>query len=130
VTIPLAFQNFVPVVNVQLGTVDAQLAVDTGDESNINLSYDFYKEHQDLFNATEQHTISGVGGTSVELIGKIPQVKIGDLSVGEQRIGATQTLHGTAYGHLGAAFLAHFRIVLDYANGELHLVPDDDKPQP
>lgn len=124
VTVPLAFENFVPVVNVQLGTVEAQLAVDTGDESNINLSYDFYKEHRDLFDATEQRTVSGVGGTSVQIVGTIPHVKIGDLSVGEQRIGATQTLHGTAYGHLGAAFLAHFRIVLDYADGELHLVPD------
>jgi hypothetical protein len=127
VTVPLAFENFVPVVNVQLGTVDAQLAVDTGDESNINLSYDFYKEHQDLFNATEQRTVSGVGGTSVEVMGKIPLVKIGDLSIGEQRIGATQTLHGTAYGHLGAAFFSHFRVVLDYANGELHLDPDTTK---
>ena len=125
VTVPLAFENFVPVVNVQLGTVEAQLAVDTGDESNINLSYDFYKEHRDLFDATEQRTVSGVGGQSVQLVGTIPHVKIGDLSVGEQRIGATQTLHGTAYGHLGAAFLSHFRIVLDYANGELHLVPDE-----
>ena len=128
VTLPLAFQNFIPVVNVQLGTVDAQLAVDTGDDSNINLSYDFYRNHQDLFSATEQHTIKGVGGESVEVVGNIPEVKIGDLSVGEQRIGATQTLQGTAYGHLGAAFLAHFRVVLDYANGELHLVPDASKP--
>lgn len=129
ITVPLAFQNFVPVVNVQLGTVDAQLAVDTGDDSNINLSYDFYREHQDLFSATEQHTIKGSGGgVSVEVIGNIPEVKIGDISLGQQRIGATQTLHGTAYGHLGAAFLSHFRVVLDYANGELHLVPDAEPP--
>lgn len=123
VTVPLAFENFVPVVSVQLGTVEAQLAVDTGDESNINLSYDFYNDHRDLFEATEQHTVSGVGGTSVQFVGKIPQVKIGAYSVGEQRIGATQTLHGTAYGHLGAAFFAHFRVMLDYANGELDLLP-------
>jgi hypothetical protein len=32
-------------------------------------------------------------------------------------------LHGTASGHLGAAFWQQFIVGLDYANGEMHLIP-------
>jgi hypothetical protein len=123
ITLPLSFQNFVPVVNVHLGTVDAQLAVDTGDESNINLSYGFYSKHSSLFAVTERRLVSGVGGTSVELMGNIPQVTIGSYRTGPQKIGTTQTLNGTAFGHLGAAFLRQFIVQFDYAAGELHLTP-------
>ncbi|MGA8534400.1 MAG: retropepsin-like aspartic protease [Candidatus Tumulicola sp.] len=123
ITVPLSFENFVPVVKVHLGTVDTQLAVDTGDESNINLAYDFYTKHSTLFTVTEKRLVSGVGGASVELIGNIPQVTIGDYRTGPQRIGTTQTLQGTAFGHLGAAFLQQFIVQFDYAAGELHLTP-------
>jgi hypothetical protein len=123
ISIPLSFQNFVPVVSVHLGAVDAQLAVDTGDESNINLAYDFYSKHSTLFTVTEHRLVSGIGGTSVELIGSIPQVTIGAYRTGPQRIGTTRTLQGTAFGHLGAAFLQQFDVQLDYAAGELHLTP-------
>ncbi len=119
----IVFANFVPVVIVQLGKLGAQLALDTGDESNINLAYDFYHEHPDLFSATEQRSVSGVGGTSVELIGTIPQVRIGNLAMPQQRIGATQSLHGTAYGHVGAGFLANFDVVIDYASELVNLEP-------
>jgi hypothetical protein len=121
--VPLAFQNFIPVVNVGLGTIEAQLAVDTGDESNINLAYDFYAKHPGLFTITQRRSVGGIGGTSVEMIGEIPQVRIGDYRTGPQRIGTTQTLQGTAFGHLGAAFLNQFVIQLDYGAGELRLVP-------
>jgi hypothetical protein len=122
-TVPLSFENFVPVIDVHLGTLDARLAVDTGDESNINLAYGFYSKHSTLFTVTEKRLVSGVGGTSVELIGNIPQVTIGDYRTGPQRIGTTQTLQGTAFGHLGAAFLQQFIVQFDYAAGELHLTP-------
>ncbi len=122
-TIPLSFENFVPVVDVHLGTVEAKLAVDTGDESNINLAYGFYTKHTTLFSITERRLVAGVGGTSVELIGNIPQVTIGDYHTGPQKIGTTQTLQGTAFGHLGAAFLRQFVVQFDYAAAELHLTP-------
>ena len=57
---------------MRLGKLGTQLALDTGDESNINLSYEFYQEHQELFSATEQRKVAGVGGTSIELMGTIP----------------------------------------------------------
>ncbi|MBV8491297.1 MAG: retropepsin-like domain-containing protein [Candidatus Eremiobacteraeota bacterium] len=123
ITLPISFENFVPVVNVGLGTVDARLAVDTGDESNINLSYDFYAKHPDLFTATQHRMVSGIGGQSIQVIGQIPQVTLGDYRTGPQTIGATRSLQGTAFGHLGAAFLQQFQVQMDYTAGELHLTP-------
>ncbi|HTU82821.1 MAG TPA: aspartyl protease family protein [Candidatus Acidoferrales bacterium] len=123
ISLPLSFQHFVPVVSVQLGSVDAKLAIDTGDESNINLSYDFYEKHPTLFTATERRLVAGVGGSSVQLIGQIPDVTIGTYKTGPQAIGTTQTLQGTAFGHLGAAFLSQFDVQLDYMAAELHLLP-------
>lgn len=123
ITVPLAFQNFVPVINVGLGDLDAPLAVDTGDESNINLAYDFYAKHPGLFSVTQRRFVSGIGGSSVEMIGEIPTVRVGDYRTGPQRIGTTQTLRGTAYGHLGAGFLQQFIVQLDYAAAQLRLTP-------
>jgi len=123
ITLPVSFQNSVPVVEVGLGNVEAALAVDTGDESNINLAYEFYVKHPGLFNVTQRRFVSGIGGSSIELIGEIPEVRIGDYRTGAQRIGTTQTLAGTAFGHIGAAFLQQFIVQLDYAAAELHLTP-------
>jgi hypothetical protein len=123
IAVPLTFQNFVPVVNVTLGTLDAQLAVDTGDESNINLGYDFYSKHTDLFVVTSRQEVGGVGGGSYELIGHIPGVTIGAYKTGPQSIGETQTLHGTAFGHLGAGFLSQFKVLFDYSASVVHLTP-------
>jgi Aspartyl protease len=123
ITLPVSFQYFVPVVNVGLGNVQAELAVDTGDESNINLSYDFYAKHPALFNVTQRRSVSGIGGSSIEMIGEIPQITLGDYRTGPQRIGTTQTLEGSAFGHIGAAFLQQFLVQLDYASAQLHLVP-------
>lgn len=123
ITVPLSFESFVPVVKVQLGSLETRLLVDTGDESNINLAYEFYTKHPTLFTITEQRTVSGIGAKSVELLGRIPQVTLGGYTTGPQTIGTTQTLAGTAFGHLGAAFLGQFDVDLDYSAAELHLVP-------
>ncbi len=123
ITVPLSFENFIPVVSVGLGSLEALLAVDTGDESNINLAFDFYAKHPGLFNVTQRRSVSGIGGNSVEMMGEIPEVRIGDYRTGPQRIGTTQVLQGTAFGHLGAGFLDQFVIQLDYAGSELRLAP-------
>jgi aspartyl protease len=123
ITVPVSFQSFIPVIDVGLGSVQASLAVDTGDESNINLAYEFYAKHTGLFSVTQRRSVSGIGGNSVELIGEIPQVKIGDYRTGPQRIGTTQSLAATAYGHLGASFLQQFVVQLDYAAAQLRLTP-------
>jgi hypothetical protein len=123
INVPISFQHSVPVVRVGLGSLDADLAVDTGDESNVNLAYDFYAKHPGLFTVTSRRFVSGIGGSSVELLGEIGDVTIGGYRAGSQRIGTTWTLHGTASGHLGAAFWEQFVVGFDYANGELHLIP-------
>ncbi len=124
-SIPLAFENFVPVIPVELGTIQARLAIDTGDQSSINLADDYYGQHTDLFKATQVQAVSGVGGSSFEYIGQIPMVTVGDFRVSSQPIGTTRTLHGTAQGHLGAGLLAHFRILLDYARARVTFYPRD-----
>jgi hypothetical protein len=122
-TVPLNFQNFVPVIDVRLADVPAALAVDTGDQSNINLAYDYYQQHSTLFHATKTEAVSGVGGSSDELIGEIPSVQIGTLTAENQQIGTTRSLKGTANGHLGAGFLSKYRITLDYAHKLLRFLP-------
>lgn len=122
-TVPLAFRNFVPVINVTLGGLPAELAVDTGDQSNINLAYGYYQRHSSLFQATKAEPVTGVGGSSEELIGEIASVRIGTLTAENQQIGTTRTLKGTANGHLGAGFLSKYRITLDYAHQLLRLLP-------
>jgi hypothetical protein len=122
-SVALVFQNFVPVLTVRLGTLGTQLALDTGDESNINLAFDFYQEHRDLFSVTEQRSVAGVGGASIEIIGTIPEVRVGDLLADHQRIGATPALHGTAFGHLGAGFLSHYTVFIDYARSSVLFAP-------
>jgi hypothetical protein len=123
IDVPISFQHSVPVVRVGLGNLDTELAVDTGDESNVNLTYDFYAKHPGLFTVTSRRFVSGIGGSSVELLGEIGAVTIGGYRAESQRIGTTWTLHGTASGHLGAAFWQQFVVGFDYANGELHLIP-------
>jgi hypothetical protein len=118
VAVPLTFSDFVPVVSVELGSTPTELAVDTGDESTINLSYAFYTAHTNLFTATELRHVDGVGGSAVEVLGTIGSVRVGDLLLRSQRIGATQTMQGTAYGHLGAGFLSNFIVTFDY-NGDM-----------
>lgn len=122
-SVPLMFQNFVPVVAVRLGGEQSALAVDTGDQSNINLGYEYYEQHPDLFQATKTRNVSGIGGESVELIGEIGSVSIGSITAEHQQIGTTKTLHGTADGHLGAGFLSKYRVVLDYAHQLMRLLP-------
>ncbi len=123
IVMPVSFENFVPVIDVGIGSLQAALAVDTGDESNVNLAYDFYVKHPGLFSVNERRLVSGIGGSSVELIGEIPSVTIGDFHTGPQRIGTTETLRGTGFGHLGAAFLQQFVVELDYLAAQLRLTP-------
>ena len=125
VSVPIAFQNFIPVVDVTLGMQPSVLAVDTGDQSNINLAYEYYAEHSGLFTVTHSRSVTGVGGQSEELLGEIDSVRIGSITAQNQQIGATRTLRGTADGHLGAAFLSKFRVVLDYARQVMRLQPVD-----
>ncbi len=122
-TVALDFENFVPVVNVALNDSLTSLAIDTGDQSNINLAYRYYQHHPDLFKATKMESVGGVGGNSVELLGEIASVRIGTLTAQNQQIGTTKTLKGTADGHLGAGFLSQYRVELDYAHERMRLYP-------
>jgi hypothetical protein len=126
--IPIRFLNFVPVVAVQLTGLDAHLALDTGDESAINLGESYYKAHPGLFKPTGAAYVGGVGGQSEEITGEIASMQIGSRTLEHQRIGVTKRLAPTADGHLGSAFFSRFAIVFDYAHERVKLIPVTGRP--
>jgi hypothetical protein len=121
--IPLHFSNFLPVVDMQLGAIDVLLAIDTGDESSINVPYDFYEEHPDLFQERGRSTVAGIGGTAQQVVGQIASARIATFEVTNQRIGTTLAPEPTAGGHLGGGFLNHFTLTLDYERSSFGLTP-------
>ena len=125
----LTYENLVPVIPVRLDETETVLLLDTGDESSINLSYDFYRQHPTLFKPTRTQDVSGVGGSSVEVVGDIPQIAIGRFVLPNQTIGATETLKGTAHGHIGAQVLSHFALYLDYPHSRIVLQTRSVTPQ-
>lgn len=120
--LPLSFSDFVPLVDVHLGDIVARLLLDTGDESGIDLSSDFYTTHPDAFVPTQERSVAGVGGESSELLGRAPYVELGGLALRDQPIGTTRSPIGAANGRLGVGFLRQFSIVLDYANRRVELL--------
>lgn len=122
-TIPMHFENFVPVASVRLGAFDIPLAIDTGDEASINLSYEYYLAHPGLFSPRETRQIGGIGGTGEQIVGEVPSVRIATFEVTHAPIAATQSRPPSAEGHLGSGFLAHFAVVLDYARARFGLTP-------
>lgn len=121
--ISLAFDNFVPVVDVMLAGEPARLAVDTGDQSTVNLAEEFYTLHPGIFKPTHVQNVGGIGGDSIEMMGTIPSLQVGPVTTGAQAIGTTKTLRGTANGHLGAGFLSKFFVLFDYARERMALLP-------
>ncbi len=120
-TLDLSFSEFVPIVQTRLGDVTARLLLDTGDQSGIDLSSNFYAAHPDAFVPTRERGVSGVGGSSVQLLGQAPYVALGNLVLRDQTIGTSPAIDGLADGHLGAGFLTQFLLVLDYANRRVQL---------
>lgn len=127
--LPLQFENFIPVLSVRLDDDDVTLAVDTGDESTINLDYDYYEEHPALFKPTGSIPVAGIGGVGAQLTGEIASARIGDFELGPVPIGATKGATATAHGHIGAGFLRNFDVTFDYARAGLELTARADVPQ-
>ena len=119
--VALSFAGFVPIAPVELGTLPTHLAVDTGDESAVNVSGDVLSAHPGLFRVTGTRKVVGVGGNAVEQTGTIDRMRIGDLVVTEQDIAATPALRGIAPGHLGMGFLGTFATFFDYPDAALTL---------
>jgi hypothetical protein len=120
-TIPLRFERLLPVVGVQLGSLDSSLAIDTGDESSVDLAYSFYAAHSSLFTPNGKREVEGIGGSSEEVLGQISDVRVATFDVVNAPIGATRGGDGVADGHLGSGFLKHFAVTLDYRHARLGL---------
>lgn len=121
--IPVGFENFIPILPLRIGDQAVPLAIDTGDESTINLAYDYYEAHPTLFKPSGSVAVAGIGGASDELTGELAQVRLGGYEVVRPRIGATKRLPATARGHIGSGLLRHFTITFDYGRSRLELTP-------
>jgi hypothetical protein len=119
----IAFEDFLPVAKVKLGSLEVRLAIDTGDESSFNIAQDLYARHPEIFAAQSSARVAGIGGTGEELQGTIPRAEFGGYTLLNQQIGATNRVLPAAQGHLGSGALAHFSVTFDYAHRRVGLVP-------
>ena len=117
--IPLRFLSLVPTVPVMLAKTPSQLLIDTGDESTINLGSDFFHRHPSLFRIVQSRSVRGVGGSSVERLGRIAEVTLGSLHLANLAIGATEHLHSAGDGHIGSGLMARFVVTFDYAHDRI-----------
>lgn len=122
-TIPIRFENFVPVLTMQIGALDVPLALDTGDEASLDLSDAYYSAHPGIFTPRATRQVGGIGGSAEQVVGEVPSVRIATFEVEREQIGATRASQPTASGHIGSGFLAHFSVVLDYARARIGLIP-------
>lgn len=120
--VAIAFDNFVPTTNVRLGETGATLALDTGDESAVNLADAFYRQHLGIFAPSGSSSVSGIGGASDEVTGTLARLRLGDFEIAGPPIGATKHLPATGDGHLGSGLLRHFTTTFDYGRGRIELI--------
>jgi hypothetical protein len=100
----LEFVDFIPVAPVRVGDVGLHLAIDTGDESAIDLSSDVYAAHPSFANR----------GISARL----EHFEVADVAIGQ-----TSKLETAAQGHLGSGLLSHFTVTFDYAKLRVEFTP-------
>ncbi len=124
----LTFTNFIPIAPIKLDDVSLRLAVDTGDESAINLNYETYQQHESLFKATGTAPVAGIGGSSEEVTGDLKAARYGGYTVRDLKIGATKKLAATSSGHIGGGFWEHFVVTFDYAKSRLDVTPRTGDP--
>ncbi len=117
--IPLRFLSMVPTIPVMLATTHSRLLIDTGDESTIDLGAGFFHRHPSLFRITQRRSVRGVGGSSVERLGRISGVAFGSLHLPNLEIGATEHLHSVGDGHIGSGLMANFIVTFDYAHDRI-----------
>jgi hypothetical protein len=118
---PLGFEDFVPVLPVNLDGTAVSLQIDTGDDNAIDLAYDYYEHHQSIFKPSASTVVNGIGGSSDGVAGTISDVRIGAFDLGRQRIAATKKI--SYNGHVGSGLLDHFVVTLDYNEGTVELSP-------
>jgi hypothetical protein len=100
----LSFENFVPTLAVALGGVPADLSLDTGDASAVELAADWAAAHPNA------------AGDSVT-------VRLGADDVSHVHVVATKRLGAPDRGVIGSGLLQHFVTTFDYAHARIGLVP-------
>ena len=120
-TLPIAFRNLRPYVDVELAGERAALELDTGDDSAIDLGYAYFRTRPNLFAIETRGMTRGIGATSDRFGGTLHEVEVGPFHFPSVKAIVTRTLRER--GHLGARFLERFTVTLDYAHERVELTP-------
>lgn len=121
--VDLNFDGFTPTLPIELASVPSQLALDTGDASSIDLSTRFAEAHPGLFVAAVRRAVVGVGGRGTQATGTIADVEFAGFRLHGVAAGTTDVPGSPAPSRIGAAFLARFRVALDYAGARMSVRP-------
>ena len=120
-TLPIAFHNLRPYVDVGMAGEPTSLELDTGDDSAINLGYAYFRTRPSLFTIESRGVTQGIGAMSDRFSGTVHGVEVGPFYFESVAAVVTRTLHER--GHLGAKLLERFTVSLDYAHERVELAP-------
>ncbi len=114
VAIALRFGGRLPYVGARVANAPADLVLDTGDDSVIDLGAAYFARTAPFVANPAARDRRGTGGSSTALEGSLGSLLVGTIATGPVRAIVTDRLRGE--GHLGSAFFAGRTLVLDYAH--------------
>jgi len=123
-TLAIAFRDFRPYVDVELGGERTALELDTGDDSAIDLGYAYFRTRPDLFLVETRGRTEGIGASTDRFGGTLHGVGVGPFRFESVAAVVTRTLRER--GHLGAKLLERFTVTFDYAHERVELQPRRD----
>ncbi len=123
-TIPIAFRNLRPYVEVELAGERTSLELDTGDDAAIDLGYAYFRTRPNLFTVESRGMTQGIGAATDRFSGTLHGVEVGPFHFESVAAVVTRTLRER--GHLGAKLLERFTVYLDYAHERVELAPRPD----
>jgi hypothetical protein len=115
--LPLRFGARLPYLAARVGKAPADLVLDTGDDSAIDLGAAYFERTKPFVADATDRRREGTGGTSAALEGRLDSLVVGTIQAGPVRAIVTDRLRGE--GHLGSAFFAGRTLVLDYAHDRI-----------
>jgi hypothetical protein len=137
--LPLQFiWNDIPTVHAEVvsqdGTaIDGVFLVDSGATTAIWLTKAFSEAHPEILSAQdmiEVPNVAAVGGELSARLGRVPAIRLGGFLVSNPLTQFSQNTSGILAnpdlaGIIGAQMLRRFRVVFDYAHGEMILEPNE-----
>jgi len=133
--IPFKFNGSTPVVDGDVivsdrGPIRGRFEIDTGCDGGLCLGSDFVEANKILeaTGGTRSGQRTGVGGDTNTKIGRVPQFRLGDLTV--EKPLANFFLEGSPVdagysGHIGMDVFRRFKVIFDYSRQRLIFEPID-----